>query len=488
MALCKRNSSAGQMIAGSWSSSRFAFSRTIGPIICVSVAVFLSGSEPALAHGAEQGFILLLPTEIYIATAMLAAAITAIGLAFMPAPLGESIFRSWRAGSFRRSDGSLYTSWVAAAVFLVLAILGFVGPSDPYSNLLPLFIWSLWWICLPVFQAVIGDLWHWLNPWRGPICGLRAVFGKPMLKLRPGQTPAIVLLLGFAAFMLAHPSPEDPEVLAMAMLLYAAFNLVGMTLFGEGRWLGRVECFTAVFRCFAQLSPLQFRKGTIRIGLPGWKIIRTGHVPVTASIFALAILGIGSFDGLNETFWWLTIIGVNPVEFPGRTEVISETLLGIAAFNILLFLVVAGTIKLGVGFAGRGDLFKSALVRLLPCFLPIALGYHFAHFLPSLLVNAQYALKATTDPFHSGADLLGLGRFYVTTGFFKTTDTVRVIWLTQAAAVLGGHLHSFLLSHAVGLHLFGNRRQAALAVGPLTCFMVLYTLFGLWLLAAPKGL
>jgi hypothetical protein len=80
-----------------------------------------------------------------------------------------------------------------------------------------------------------------------------------------------------------------------------------------------------------------------------------------------------------------------------------------------------------------------------------------------------------------------LGHVHVTTGFFNTLATVRVIWLSQAAAVVLGHVLAVLLGHALALHLTRDQRAAALSQVPLAIFMIAYTLFGLWLLAAPRG-
>ena len=103
------------------------------------------------------------------------------------------------------------------------------------------------------------------------------------------------------------------------------------------------------------------------------------------------------------------------------------------------------------------------------------------------MVNIQYTLAAATDPLQNGRDLLGLGRFYVTTGFFNTASSVKTIWLTQATAVVLGHVVSLLLSHRIALKLWPSPRAAVLSQLPLAFFMVLYTLLGLWLLAAPRG-
>ena len=57
----------------------------------------------------------------------------------------------------------------------------------------------------------------------------------------------------------------------------------------------------------------------------------------------LILLGTGSFDGLNETFWWLDQLGLNPLEFPGRSAVDgTQTVLGLIAANIALIAAIYG--------------------------------------------------------------------------------------------------------------------------------------------------
>jgi len=122
-----------------------------------------------------------------------------------------------------------------------------------------------------------------------------------------------------------------------------------------------------------------------------------------------------------------------------------------------------------------------------PTILPIALAYHAAHYFPSLLVDGQYVLVALNDPLGQGANLLGLDGFHVTTGFFKHRESMRVIWLSQAAIIVFGHVLAVILAHANAVQAYGGIRRAFTAGMPLALFMVLYTWLGLWLLAAPKG-
>ena len=65
--------------------------------------------------------------------------------------------------------------------------------------------------------------------------------------------------------------------------------------------------------------------------------------------------------------------------------------------------------------------------------------------------------------------------------------TQRVIFLTQAGAIVIGHIIAILLSHRVAADYFPTRRGVLISQIPLSVFMIGYTVLGLWLLATPKG-
>ena len=227
--------------------------------------------------------------------------------------------------------------------------------------------------------------------------------------------------------------------------------------------------------------------------MPGWDLMSPHPYAVGLGVFALTLLASGSFDGLKESFWWLGLINVNPLEFPGRSAVITSSLIGLALAVIGLvtaFALVVWACR-AIAVAGKPresqPSFAVVFAALAPAVLPIALGYHISHFMVSFLIEGQYLLAAISDPLANGANLFGWADRRVTAGFLNSLDSVFVIWLTQLGVVVGGHILSVLVSHRVALQLFGDARRAALSQIPLGAFMVLYTLFGLWLLATPRG-
>jgi hypothetical protein len=117
--------------------------------------------------------------------------------------------------------------------------------------------------------------------------------------------------------------------------------------------------------------------------------------------------------------------------------------------------------------------------------VPIACGYHFAHYLPVFLVDVQYALRALSDPFGRGWDLFGTADLYVMTGFLSDASAVYRIWHTQVAIIVGAHVAAVYLAHVLALRLTTSTRAAARSQAPMLALMIGYTLFGLWLLATP---
>ena len=454
-----------------------------------ALAVVALSAQAALAHASEQGFVLLLPTDVYIAAGGASVALTVVLLALLPPGAAEALFRTvrmWPASVALRH----VTSCLAAVVLAFLVWRGFTGSRDPSVNPMPLFVWTVWWIGMVSVQGLIGNHWRWTNPWTGPAALLTKLTGSRAPWRFPrglGHWPALVIFLLFAGFLLADPAPTDPARLAAYAGAYWYVALLGLVLFGPA-WMVRAEGITVLMRIYARMGLLGRARGRVVAGLPGWQVISMKAPPLALAVFTLVLLGTGSFDGLNETFWWMDVLGVNPLEFPGRSAVIAQTLVGLVVCNLALIAAFAACLWLGERIAGPRRPLNQAFCLFAPSILPIALGYHVAHYLTAILVDGQYVAKALNDPLGNGANLLGLGNFYVTTGFFNTPGTVKIIWLSQAGAVVIGHVIAILLAHALALRDTPGTRRAVLGQAPLAAFMVAYTVFGLWLLASPRGL
>ncbi len=386
--------------------------------IACAFILFAMTAGRAMAHASEQAFVLLLPTDIYLAAGVAAVAVTVLLLTVLPSRLVRGIFTPVRLPRPNLHKLRPITSTGAFVLLCVLIWQGLNGPSDPSVNALPLFVWTVFWIVLVVSQATVGDLWSWLNPWTGPLKLIRAITGpQPLARLPTVVYPlaGIASFLLFAALLLVDPAPGDPARLARFIAVYWVVTLLLAVIFGS-RWLRRAEGITVMMTAYARLG-IVARRGA---GLAGWQVLHRHPLPLGHAVLIVVLLGTGSFDGLNETFVWHGLIGINPLEFPGRSAVIGPTLAGLLLANATLLCVVAACIGIGTRLAGSPLPLHRAFRLFAPSILPIALGYHVAHYLTAFLVDGQYVLVALSDPFNTGADWLNLGPHYVTTGFFNT--------------------------------------------------------------------
>lgn len=467
------------------------------------VAIWLLATvAPAAAHTGEGGFVLLLPTGYYLAGGSLAVLVSFVLVFLLSAQTLEGVVAArWRLGQIRLPPVPM-TSGISFLILLSVLLAGFFGSRDPRANPLPITVWSLWWVGFTFLQAVCGDLWCRFNPWLAPYRVLLRLIGRQHAPMRYpgwlGYWPAILGFAGFSWFELVDPAPDDPSRLSLVILLYGAMTLAGMVLFGGDIWLDRADPFSVFLRLIAHLSPIRSESAsrggpdhrTLFLTLPGAKLFDLSRLPVSGMLFVLLTLSAVSFDGLSKTFWWLNLGGINPLEFPGRSAVIWLNTFGL--FGLWLVLAAAYLLAIALGRwinpalpAGR------AAGILVVSIIPISLAYHFAHYLTVPLVDLQYAVKAISDPFGLGWNLLGFGRYHVTTSFLTNYHSVVMIWNLQAGAIVLGHLLAVAVAHILSVRRgdgdWGDGWRAPFGQVPLAALMVLYTSFGLWLLSAPNA-
>lgn len=464
--------------------------------LALVLALALLPTSPAFAHASERGHVLLLPTGYYVVGGAVAVAVSFLVLAALPPRLLE------RAAALRLSLGSvgdgarLWTSLIVFAILAVLVAAGLVGSRDPLSNPLPLTVWTLLWVGLTLLQGAFGNLWAWIDPWYGPWRLVSAAFPKSGSRTMPtwlGYWPSFFLFAGFAWFELVYPAPDDPARLALVVALYWAATFVCITIFGYEGWSRRGEFLSVFFRMISRLGVIEASpegadgKRRVSLCFPGAKLWRAEPLPPSGMFFLLLTLSSVSFDGFSKTFTWLGFNGVNPLEFPGRSALIGINSAGLA----LMFAAIASIYLLAVYIGERlagGDLsFRKAAGLLVWSMVPIALAFHFSHYLTALLVNGQYALVALSDPFGRGWNLFGTAYMNVAAGLTTGSGAAWLLWNLQAAAIVGGHVLAVLIAHALAFRLHPSPVNAALSQSPLTLLMIFYTVFGLWLLSTPTA-
>lgn len=482
---------------------------------------FLVGmAAPAGAHTGGQGFILLLPSELYMAAGAVVVAASFLLISLIPSTMFVKIEQLQRRlivlGAFGRKGRLALScpSFLSLFVCLFLIFAGKWGSRDPLSNPLPLFVWTVWWIGFTYLHLLFGNLWAYLNPWSG-LCraaarfpGVKRWVEQPPFRYprRAAYWPAVIAFLVFVWIELIYPSPADPAVLANLVSSYLVFNFCGILFFGERSWLKYAEAFSVFFRVISWLSPFSVRNPrclrkhcepecspspsdknswVVEITLPGLNLLSVRPRSLSSVVFILLVLSSVSFDGLSKTFFWMALIGENPLEYPGRTTLmIANTagLLGVFAALAVAYMAVLSVAKILSDIGGAGarvfGVFALSVV-------PIAFGYHFAHYLPIFLVDIQYALKAVSDPLARGWDLFGTADIPIITSFLSARSQVIAIWYAQMTIIVGAHVAGIYIAHSLALRLAPRTKSTIIGQAPLTALMVGYTLFGLWLLSAP---
>lgn len=438
-----------------------------------------------LACALPPSIILTLPTGHYMTGAAAAVGLTALWGA-LAARL--PVFRAHLVLERRVLLPETLTSYLSALALIGLLFIGATGARDPMHNLLTLVVWTGLWVALPLGSLIFGNLWRTLNPWTGPVRLTRLALGwQGSIGLtRWGQWPAVAGLLGFGWFMLVSLQPEDPLTLAWVLGSYAAVIFVLAMAEGED-WLQQGEFLTLYLTLLSRISPLWLEidgnRARLMAGWPGAQVLRMAPLGAAGIAFVTLALAVLTFDGLMETFFWLALIGENPLEFTGRSAVQGVNTAGLLATWALTAATILGSLAAGRWLAGARGAFLAEAGPAMLAFLAIAAGYHAAHYLITLLTAGQYTLSALNDPFFQGDALLGLDPFYVSMGFLTDQGAMTALWNSQFALILGAHLLGLLLALQIGQRI----GQGAIAHLPMTVLMIGYTTLGLWLLSQPRG-
>ena len=446
------------------------------------------------AHAGSRGHVLLLPTQLYIVGGAAVVALTfAVMIFVVRQPLSGQYQISQNAE--KEAEPNYCLSLLSLLTLLLLIWIGFTGNRDPIQNLLPLSVWVFWWIGFTMFTALFGNFWAVISPW--PILQkLVQLFtgvqtnNKRAFAVTEGWAywPAVILFFGFAWLELVHPSPMDPETLAGFISLYVLLTTIGIISFGAEFWLKKAEPFSVFFRMVGWLAPFyrkrnSAQKSLLSIGIrwPCSGLLRSESLPTGGVAFVLLVLATVSFDGLAKTFWWLSLVEKNPLEYPGRTEMMLPNTLGLCITFLVFFSAFYAVQRLASWLNPEAQQTSSFIYSM----IPIAFGYHFAHYLPTFIVDIQYAFIALADPFGIGWNLFGTADWVVSSSYLANYDSAVLIWYLQISGIVLAHVGAVIVFHLLQLH--ENRTLAKTLQGqlPATVLMIAYTVFGLWLLSTP---
>jgi hypothetical protein len=379
----------------------------------------------------------------------------------------------------------------AFGVFMlgVLVWAGFTGVQTAVENIVPTFVYVIFWVGLVFASVVFGDVFRAFNPWRAigravswaasRVGGGRLLAEPPPYPDWLGRWPAAAGLVGFVWLELASPSGVEPKTLAAAALVYSALTFLGMGLFGVETWCSRGEAFSVYFGLFARLSVFE-RRGdevVLRPPLAGLTTLE----PYRGTVALLAVMiGTVTFDGFQETnAWsevgpriaeWLNSIGLS-------AALADELTAGLGIF--LAIAVIGGFYALGIAGARRVGGGEGLALAFVHALVPIALVYIASHYLTFLLFQGQAMGYLLSNPLGEGWDLFGTADWTIDYGLIGATVT----WYIQVAFVVAGHVSGLALAHDRALILYRDPETATRSQAFALIVMVGFTSLALWLLS-----
>ncbi len=456
-----------------------------------SVAVL---PEAAMAHGLVGRQDLPIPRWLFAWGAAVVLVVSFVALAVLwPKPRLERA----RENRVLRVPAALeiLCGTIGIALFAVTVWAGLAGTQTATANLAPTVIYALLWVGVPFLAVLFGDVFAAFNPWRATARGVAWVAGRVSAGRLPqpvaypawlGRWPAAVGILVFAWVELVYVNRDDPSTLAILALLYAATQLVGMSVYGIDTWTRNADPFAVYFNLFSTLSPLHWRDRTLFARAPLVGAAKLTAVPGTVALLCVMI-GTTSFDGFSQGDLWSSTNAIAPTLQERFVNVgfSQETALQITFTIGLLAMVglVAGLYRLGVaGMSTIGGAHSTDELsrRFAHSLIPIALAYVVAHYFSLLAYQGQALAALASDPLGDGSDFLGTAGATIDYNVISATG----IWYVQVAALILGHVAGLTLAHDRALLVFRRVRDATRSQYWMLAVMVGFTSLGLWLLSA----
>ncbi len=450
----------------------------------------LSGPSAASAHGISAKADLPIPAWLFAwaATIVLLVSFGALAVLWQKPKLAELRERElFRLGVW----ADVVLGLVGLAWFSLVVWAGLTGTIVATANLAPTAVWVLFWVGMPIVSALFGDVFRLLSPWRaiarfvGWVLSSLGSEGLPEPKPWPeklGRAPAVVGLFAMGWLELASVSRDDPAVLSVLALIYAAVQLLGMSAFGVAQWSDKGDSFGVAFSLIARIAPFDRVNGTLRLRMPLTGLANLPEVPWTQAVL-LVLIGTTSFDGFTQgPLWadasqsmtnWFHSIGLGLSEAAEAASTVGLAG-GICVVSLIWLCGIYASAKdLGQPRAEVGRGFVQVLV-------PIALAYTVAHYASFFLVQGQAFFYLVSDPVGSGTDWFGTAQWSIDYGVISPTG----VWWVQVLALVIGHACALVLAHDHALEIANDQNSATRSQVPMLIATVAFTTLGLWLLSA----
>jgi hypothetical protein len=469
-------------------------SRRAARAVLVASAAALALPATASAHGLVGKQDLPIPRWLFAWAAAVVLVASFVGLAVLWAtPRLQAVVERRRFDVPRAIEIVLGALGVAAFVFVVYA--GYAGSQAATANIEPTIIYVFFWVGIPFVSVIFGDVFRAVNPWlavgkaSGWVVRRTGAAGDGVDPLpypaRLGRWPAVVGILVFAWVELVYVNKDDPSQLATMALVYAAVQLIGMSLYGVEQWSTRADPFGVYFGMFARISPLHWRGDDRALATRPLLGGAPRLTPVAGTVALLCtMIGTTSFDGFSQGTTWNSIVP-HLQDFFGNLGLNAEHALEAAGTVgiVVMCCLIALLYRLGVmgmHTVGRRLATDDLAGRFVHTLIPIAFAYVLAHYFSLVAYQGQAIAPLVSDPLGDGANLFGTAATTINYTWISATG----IWYVQVAALVLGHVAGLTLAHDRALAIFPRARDATRSQYWMLAVMVCFTSLGLWLLSA----
>jgi hypothetical protein len=461
----------------------------IGVALCA--LAMLAAPVPAFAHGIVGKTDLPIPRWLFAWAASVVLVISFVALATLwPKPRLEQL-EERELLRYPRQLLEPLAGLIGVGLYVLLIYAGFAGTQTATANIVPTFIYVIFWVGLPFASLLFGDVFRAFNPWRTIARAVAWVAGRfrrggegPAPLPYPswlGRWPAAAAILGFAWLELVYANKDAPDTLALLSLGYGAAMLVGMSVYGIEPWTQRADGFSAAFGLFASLSPLHWREGRVYVRPPFVGVMRLAPMPGTVALLT-TMIGSTSFDGFSQKSEWNSL-EPHLQTFFGNLGANTEHSVELA-FTVGLVaavLIIAGFYRLGVlGMRSLGGHSSQELAqRFVYSLVPIALAYVIAHYFSLLAYQGQAVSYLASDPLGNGSNIFGTATSQIDYNIVGANG----IWYTQVGALVIGHAAGLTLAHDRALVVYKRVRDATRSQYWMLAVMVGFTSLALWILS-----
>jgi hypothetical protein len=452
-----------------------------GLVVALGITLLV---EPVLAHasGVAEYSGGSVPAWLTISTGGIIIGASFLFTSLLTDHEGIRIVNGWHLHTGVPASVREAVTWGLRAVGVLVLVLvvasGLFGPglnssvdfatTDSFAIMV---VWVGWWAGYIMTVYLLGNSWPLFNPFRA-LGALVPRVRDTSYPERLGAWPSVAGLLALVFIEVVTPVAQQPRVLAAVVLGYTVATLGGVALYGTAVWFDRVDPIARVFRAYGRMAPIQRTGDGLALTLPTTALVdHRLREESGATAFIVALLWVTTYDGLVATPAWESAI--TPLVEAGVPALLVYVVALVVGF--LFFYYVYRYASRRARDTADSYVAADYLARYFaPALLPIAAGYHLAHFLGYFLRLSPSLAGVVSSPLSAPANATVL----TIPGWFATL---------QILLVLLGHVLAIWVAHSRSFELFPGIFKPIRSQYATTVAMIFYTMASLWVVTQPFG-